>query len=110
MRRVAILLACCSAAVFCAAAQALHQPEVNDSDLARRVTALEQEQRQLTQQLKLLEDKIEPTAPPTSMKIQSEPFIGERNAPVAIVEFADFNITRQTNSQGLPSFTNDLTP
>lgn len=89
MRRAAVLLVCFVAALG-ATAQTVRQPEANDADLAKRVSTLEQQQRQILQQLKLLEDKMEPPAPPTSMKIESEPFIGERTAPVAIVEFADF--------------------
>ncbi len=90
MRLATLVLICCSFVVLGVAAQAVRQPEATDSHMAKRMGALEQRQRQLTQELKLLEDKIEPAPPPTSMKVQSEPSIGDRSAAVAVVEFADF--------------------
>ena len=92
MARAIFLVACIFMAVLGVYAQSIQQPETNDSDLAKRVAALEQGQQQMLQELKLLEAKVGPAATgiPTSFKIQSEPSIGERSAPVAIVEFADF--------------------
>lgn len=75
---------------ICWAQQKAQPTDQTNSSVTARIDALEAGQRQMLQELKLLEDKIQPPAVPTSMKIDSEPSIGERSAPVAIVEFADF--------------------
>lgn len=91
MRRAVLLLACSFLMFTRVAAQTARQSATDDSGLAQRVARLEQQQEQILQQLKVLEVKITPPAgPPTPFKIQSEPFIGERTAPIAVVEFADF--------------------
>jgi protein-disulfide isomerase len=95
-RRAAVLLVCFCLATLATTGQAMPQAKASDSDLSRRVSALEEQQKQIIQQLDSISRMLEPkspqssSAPPTSIKIQSEPFIGERKARVAILEFADF--------------------
>lgn len=77
-------------------AQEAHSNSDSAVSLQNQIDRLEKGQGQILDELntlsKELETKLLPSsdAPPASIKIQGEPFTGELSAPIAIIEFADF--------------------
>ena len=78
--------------------QSKNKTEEDIASLKKQVQALEQGQQQILQELKelrkLLETKAgEPVAGPpvvATLNVRGEPFKGETSAPIAIVEYSDF--------------------